>query len=149
MWSSESGCATVTWAVTSPRALATEALKARVMSRTAKSRRFFATSLMKLAASPPMPARSRMADTALVCSSDGEDRAAHEPAEVVAPGDHRLETVEVGGDGIDGPLVARELEQGGGVTPSHAGYDRFFPCHRGVTLASTVTGLRSDRARAT
>src|SRR5581483_2698175 len=66
---SESFSATVTSAVTSPFQRATSTRKSLIMSRIANSRRFEATSLMKLAASPPMPALPRMAASALVCSS--------------------------------------------------------------------------------
>ena len=39
------------------------------MSRTANNRRFVVTTRRKLAAIPPMPALSRMAESALSCSS--------------------------------------------------------------------------------
>src|SRR5262245_31494042 len=61
--------ATVTCAVTSPLCRATRARKARIMSRTANSRRLVVMTLRKLAASPLMSALARTADRALSWSS--------------------------------------------------------------------------------
>src|SRR5262249_45425761 len=61
--------ATVTCAVTSPLCCATRARKARIMSRTANSRRLVVMTLRKLAANPLTSALARTADRALSCSS--------------------------------------------------------------------------------
>src|SRR5918994_1323251 len=68
-WASESGSATVTSAVTSPRWRATSARNALNISRIAKERRFDATIRIKLRASPPMPFRSSTLASAFLRSS--------------------------------------------------------------------------------
>ena len=76
-----------------------------------------------------MPAFSSTADSAVVCSLGGEHRAAHQPLQVGALGDHRFETVEIGFHGVEGVLFERQFEQGGGIASSHARYHRFVACH--------------------
>ena len=66
------------------------------MSRTANSRRFDATTWRNLAASPPMPAWSSTAVSALQLLLGGEHRAAHQAVEIGALGDQRIEAVEIG-----------------------------------------------------
>src|SRR5205814_1748813 len=61
--------ATVTSAVTSPLCLAISALRPRIISRAANSRRLLATTRRKFAAIPLTPALSRIAASAFACSS--------------------------------------------------------------------------------
>src|SRR5712692_3131350 len=66
---SPSVSATVTCAVTSPLWRATRLRNPRIMSRTANRRRFAVTSSRKLAASPPIAARSSTAVSAFACAA--------------------------------------------------------------------------------
>jgi hypothetical protein len=67
------------------------------MSRMAKSRRLAATSLMKLAATPKIPALADRAER-LRLLLRGEDRAAHEALKIGAFGDKSVESLQSGGD---------------------------------------------------
>jgi len=79
---SESGVATVTSAVTMPFLSATSARKALIMPRTAKRRRFEATSFRKFAASPLMPARLKNGCECRHLLIGCEDRVAHETVQI-------------------------------------------------------------------
>ena len=128
-WLSDSFSATVTSALTSPFQCATSLRKSRIMSRTANSRRLAATNSRKFAASPPMPALSSTAASALRLLLGAEHRAAHQPVQVRAVGDHGVECFEIGLHRVDGLGVERELEQRARITARHAGYGRIFACH--------------------
>ena len=64
---------------------------------------------------------------AAACSLGGEDRAAHEAAQVRALLEQAIEAVECFGDCVDLALVTRELEEGGSVPARHA-------CDQGTSL---------------
>ena len=59
----------------------------------------------------------------------GKHRAAHQPRQIGAFGDQRIEPFEIGLDGVDRVRLAREIEQRGRVAARHAGNDGFFACH--------------------
>ena len=103
------------------------------MSRTANSRRLVATSLRKLAASPPMPGLVEHRRRArCVCSSAEKTGTAHQPRQVGAFRHQRVEPLEIRLHRVDGILLARKLEQRGRVAARHAGYDCPFVCHRAL-----------------
>ena len=58
-----------------------------------------------------------------------EHRTAHQPREIGARGDERVESFQIGLHRIDGLAFERKLEQRARVAACHAGYDRFFACH--------------------
>src|SRR6266446_9064832 len=60
----------------------------------------------------------------------GEHRAADEACQVRALIKERVESLKIGQDGIDGPSLERQLEQGRGITARHSGIDWILPCHR-------------------
>ena len=63
----------------------------------------------------------------------GEDRAADQPLEIGAFVDQRVETIEIGFDGVEFLLFEGQLEQRGGIAASHAGDGRSLSliCHHG------------------
>ena len=77
---------------------------------------------------PSMPALSSSAASALACSS-AANTGAHEARQIRARRDQRVERLEIGLHLVDGLALERQLEQRGGVTPRHAGYDFAFACH--------------------
>ena len=81
---------------------------------------------MKLAVSPPTPARSRIAPMARCLLLGREDGIAEEPLQVGALLDHLVEAVEIGGDRVDGTRLLRQLEQGRGVARRHARQEGSF-----------------------
>src|SRR4029079_9293466 len=56
----------------------------------------------------------------------GKCPAPHQPAEVGALRDQRIETFEIGLDRVDRLRLAGEVEQRGRVAAGHAGYEGFF-----------------------
>ena len=110
------------------------------MSRTANSRRLVVMTRRKLAARPLMPALSRIAASARKLLVGAEHRAAHQPVEIGIVGDQRVEPLEIGLDGVDRLAVERQLEQGIGVPPSHAGNDGVFACHLTLVFVTSFTG---------
>ncbi len=62
----------------------------------------------------------------LSCSLGGKDRAAHQPHQIGAVGDQRIEAFEIGLDRVDRIRLAGEIEQRGRVAARHAGDDGFF-----------------------
>ena len=97
----------------------------------------------KLAASPAMPALSRMAPKRLELLVGAEHRAAHQPAQIGAFADQRVELVEIGLDRIDGLVLERQLEQGAGVTAGHAGNKGVFACHGDARFCSNSSRPRT------
>ena len=59
----------------------------------------------------------------------GENGAAHQPLQVGALGNQRVETIEIGTHGVERMLLERQLEQRGRIAARHAGYDGFLACH--------------------
>ena len=67
-----------------------------------------------------------------------EYRAADEALEIGAFVQHGLELVEVGFDGVDGFLLARQLEQGRSITAGHSRNGRIFSSHRDALFCCQI-----------
>ena len=74
-----------------------------------------------------------------------EYRAAHQAIEVGIVGDQAVEAVEIGLDGVDRLVVERQLEQGIGIPPCHAGNDRVFASHLTLVFVTSFTGRAPSR----
>ncbi len=75
---------------------------------------------MKLAETPSIPACLSIGIERLDLLVGGEDRAAHQPVQVVAAGNQFVEPVEIGPDLVERLVLEREVEKRGGITPRHA-----------------------------
>ena len=122
--------ATVTSAVASPLNLATSARKARITSATANSRRLAVRTFRKFAEMPVIPALSSTAASAFDCASGGEYRAADQPFQIGAVGQHGVEFIEIGLYRVDGFFIARQFEQGRCITAGHSRNGRIFSSHK-------------------
>ncbi len=71
----------------------------------------------------------------------GKHRTAHQPREIGAFGDERVETLQIRLHGVDGVGLTRQFEQRGRVTAGHAGHKGFFACQVGSLCSRRRLGF--------
>ena len=119
------------------------------MSRTANSRRFDATTSRKLGREPADAGLVEHALQRLDLLLGGEHRAAHQPLQIGAFGDQRVETVEVGLDRVERMLPSSaSSNKRGRIAARHAGYDGFFACHVDLLSGNSAGSAPSRTAGA-
>ena len=92
-----------------------------------------------------MPALSRMAASALRCSSAPNTGLRTSRLRSALSAISASNAFEIGLDRVDGLVFERELEQGGGIAASHAGNDRVFACHWTLVFVTSFTGRTPSR----
>ena len=105
------------------------------------------TSLRNFAASPPIAGALEHRRQRLQLLVGGKHRAAHQPQQIGAFRDQRIEAIEIRLDGVDRVRLAGEIEQRGRVAARHAGYDGVFGCQI-VLLVACLELLRKGAAGA-